>query len=360
MVLPRGLVVLLGTAAAVVTGAGIMAMSWLIGPVFLALTLVIAVSPLHSWLRRKGLPGWLAAAALVVCVYAILLSLVVVLVVSVAQLATELPRYADRAGALADSAVGELARFGVGTAELSRVADSLDVGRVVGILSTVLSSVSSLASNIVFLLCLLLFLSVDANTAGARIAAVAADRPQVAAALGRFASGTRDYLVVSTVFGLIVAVLDGVALALMGIPLPVLWALLSFITNYIPNVGFVLGLVPPVLLALLESGWELAVWVVVVYSVLNFVVQTLIQPRFVGDSVGLSTTVTFLALLFWAWLLGALGAILAIPLTLLAKLLLVDVDPKARWADAFLTARVRPRNTVEPGAVESGAVESDR
>ncbi|WP_309112328.1 AI-2E family transporter [Saccharothrix sp.] len=339
MELPRGLVVLLGAAAAVVVGAGIMALSWLIGPVFLALTLVIAVSPVHSWLRRKGLPTWVAATALVLGVYAILLSLVVVLVVSVAQLATQLPRYADRARALADSVVGQLARFGVGVDELRQVADSLDIGRVAGVLGTVLSGVGGLASNIVFLLSLLVFLSVDAGSAGARMALIAKDRPEVAEALGRFASATRKYLVVSTVFGLIVAVLDGVALAIMGIPLPILWALLAFITNYIPNVGFVLGLVPPVLLALLESGWELALWVIVVYSVLNFVVQTLIQPRFVGDSVGLSTTVTFLTLLFWAWLIGPLGAILAIPLTLLAKLLLVDVDPKARWADAFLTSK---------------------
>ncbi|MEV0681475.1 AI-2E family transporter [Actinosynnema sp. NPDC050436] len=342
MDLPRGLVVLLGTAAAVIAGAGIMALSWLIGPVFLALTLVIAVGPVHGWLRSRGLPNWVAATALVAGVYAILLSLVVVLVVSVAQLATELPRYADQARDLVDAAAGELSRFGVGAAELRKVADGLDVGRVAGVLGTVLSSVGGLASNIVFLLSLLLFLSVDAGSTGARLAVIAADRPEVASALGRFASGTRKYLVVSTVFGLIVAVLDGVALAIMGIPLPVLWALLAFITNYIPNVGFVLGLVPPVLLALLEGGWQTAAWVVVVYSVLNFVVQTLIQPRFVGDSVGLSTTVTFLALLFWAWLIGPLGAVLAIPLTLLVKLLLVDIDPRARWADAFLTDRARP------------------
>ncbi|MBW4721217.1 AI-2E family transporter [Saccharothrix obliqua] len=342
MDLPRGLVVLLGTAAAVISGAGVKAVAWLIGPVFLALTLVIAVVPVHGWLRRRGVPKWVAATVLAAGVYAILLFLVVVLVVSVAQLATELPRYAARARALADAAVSGLAEYGVGAEELGRVATGLDLGKVAGVLGAVLSGVGGLASNIVFLLCLLVFLSVDAGSADARLAVIAADRPEVATALRRFAKGTRDYLVVSTVFGLVVAVLDGVALAIMGIPLPVLWALLAFITNYIPNVGFVMGLLPPALLGLLEGGWQLAVWVVVVYSVLNFVVQTLIQPRFMGNSVGLSTTVTFLALLFWAWLIGPLGAILAIPLTLLVKLLLVDVDPRARWADALLTARVRP------------------
>jgi AI-2 transport protein TqsA len=110
---------------------------------------------------------------------------------------------------------------------------------------------------------------------------------------------------------------------------------LAFITNYIPNIGFVIGLVPPALLALLTLGVPEMLVVIAVYCVLNFVIQSLIQPRYVGDSVGLATTTTFVALFFWAWLLGPLGALLAIPLTLLIKALLVDVDPAARWANAL-------------------------
>jgi AI-2 transport protein TqsA len=169
----------------------------------------------------------------------------------------------------------------------------------------------------------------------------------MAAALADFASGTRKYLVVTTVFGLIVAVLDTVALWIIGVPLAVTWGLLSFITNYIPNIGFVLGLIPPALLGLLQGGWGMAAAVIVVYCLLNVIVQSVIQPRFVGDSVGLSVTVTFVALFFWAWLIGGIGAILAIPLTLLGKALLVDVDPGAGWADAFLRDRPVARSAVD-------------
>ena len=187
-----------------------------------------------------------------------------------------------------------------------------------------------------------------------RLESVADDRPEIAAALGNFARGTRSYLVVTTIFGLIVAVLDSVALAIMGIPLAVTWGLLSFITNYIPNIGFVLGVIPPALIGLLQGGPTLMITVIIVYSVLNFVVQSLIQPRFIGDSVGLSVTITFLTLFLWTWLIGPLGAILAIPLTLLAKALLVDVDPGASWADAFLrdqpASRKVPTDTPAPDA----------
>jgi AI-2E family transporter len=106
----------------------------------------------------------------------------------------------------------------------------------------------------------------------------------VAGALSRFAKGTRQYLLVTTVFGFIVAVLDTIALAIMGVPLALTWGLLAFMTNYIPNIGFIIGLVPPALLALLSGGPDLML-VVIVYGTLNFVLQSLVQPRFIGDAV---------------------------------------------------------------------------
>ncbi len=167
-------------------------------------------------------------------------------------------------------------------------------------------------------------------------------RPDIATALSAFSLGTRKYLVVTTVFGLIVAVIDTGALWALGIPLPVLWGLLSFITNYIPNVGFVLGLVPPALLALLQGGPGLMLTVIVLYSVINVIIQSVIQPKFVGDAVGLSVTFTFLSLVFWTWILGPLGAILAIPLTLMAKALLIDIDPSTRWVNTILSSSPTP------------------
>jgi AI-2 transport protein TqsA len=320
----------------VVVLAGVQAVAWLIGPAFMALIIVIAVAPAQGWMRRHGWPGWATTLVVLLLVYAIMLGLALGIIFSVARLATELPKYASTADGLVTSATAELARLGVGPEQIAQAKNSLNIGNLAGVLGSLLSSVAGLATNLVFLLALLLFLSVEAGGTGDRLASIAADRPRIADALGHFAWGTRQYLLVTTVFGLIVAVLDSVALALMGIPLAVTWGLLSFITNYIPNVGFIIGVVPPALLGLLTGGPQLMLIVILVYCGINFVVQSIIQPRFIGDAVGLSVTVTFLVLVFWAWLLGPLGAILAIPLTLLAKALLVDIDPQAKWADALL------------------------
>jgi predicted PurR-regulated permease PerM len=297
---------------------------------------VIAVAPVQGWLIRRGWPGWATTLVVILLVYAILLGLALWIIISIARLATELPQYASAAQGLVTSATARLAELGVGPEQLRQAAGALDLGKLAGVLGALLSSIAGLASNFTFLLALLLFLGVESGGAGDRMASIAADRPRAVEALSRFATGTRQYLLVTTVFGLIVAVLDWVALAILGIPLAATWGLLSFITNYIPNVGFIIGVVPPALLGLLTGGPTLMVIVIVVYSVLNIVVQSVIQPRFIGDAVGLSVTVTFVALVFWAWLLGPLGAILAIPLTLLCKALLVDIDPQARWADALL------------------------
>jgi AI-2 transport protein TqsA len=341
-VLPRAVVMLVGTAAGFLVLGGIYVTAWLVGPVVLALIIVIAISPVQSWLLRHGWPGWLTTLVLVVLVVGLLLLFAVVVVVSIARLAALLPQYAEHSDDLLQSLAASLQQFGVEPGQLKQAVSSIDPAKLVALIGAFLAGLSGVLSSLVFLLCLLLFLSVEAGGMDQRLAAVAGDRPNLERALRSFARGTRTYLVVTAVFGLIVGVLDAAALAVIGVPLPVLWGVLSFITNFIPNVGFIIGLVPPALLALLSGGVDEMVLVIAVYCVLNLVIQSLIQPRFVGDSVGLAATTTFLALIFWAWLLGPLGALLAIPLTLLAKALLVDVDPTARWAVALAGSLEKP------------------
>ena len=340
--MPRGLIVILGLAALVVTVAGIQVAASIVGPIFLALMLTVAVHPLPEWLHRKRVPGWLATIAAILVVNGIILVLVLSLALSVAQLATLLPEYADDFTALIDSAQSFLNSNGVNSADAQTLLSQVDYSKVFGLVEGILQAMLGIFSNLLFILALLLFMAVDGSTYGSRMRIVTRMRPDIATALSAFSVGTRKYLIVSTVFGLIVAVIDTGALWALGIPLPILWGLLSFITNYIPNVGFVLGLVPPALLALLQGGPELMLVVIVLYSVINVIIQSVIQPKFVGDAVGLSVTFTFLSLVFWTWILGPLGAILAIPLTLMAKALLIDIDPSTRWVNTILSSSPTP------------------
>ena len=341
---PRGYNILVTMAAAMVVIAGFRAFSASIGPVFLALVIVVVVSPLHTAVLRRGAPPWLAMLVLMAATFGILLVIVAALVWSTTELVVLLSSdsYTSRLSETQDLVAERLDRLGVSGDDLEEAVGRLDIGAVAGRITSALSGLLGVTSAIGLLMITMLFMVLDTDRFEQNLRIVAKHRPDVARGLEQFASQTRTYFVVSTVFGLIVAALDVVALIVLGVPLALVWGVLSLITNYIPNIGFVLGMVPPALLAYFEGGWELSLWVMAVYAVINVVIQAVIQPKIVGDAVGLSTTLTFLSLIFWGWVLGPLGALLAVPMTLLAKSLLIDIDPTTRWADPLISLPIGP------------------
>lgn len=336
--LPRGLNVLLTAAAVIIVIAGLRSFSSSVGPIFLALVIMVVVYPLQDALLDRGTPPWLAMLALMGTSFGVLGIIVASLIWSASELVglVTSDEYTDQLASTQTEVSERLDDIGVSGDNLDSVVEGLDLGAVAGQVTSALSGVLGVASATSLLMITMLFMALDSHKFGLSFDAVAKSRPDVTSALSGFASRTRSYFIVSTVFGLIVAVLDVGALMLLDIPLPLVWGVLSLITNYIPNIGFVVGLMPPAILALFNGGWEKAAWVIVIYLVINIVIQSVIQPKFVGDAVGLSTTLTFISLIFWGWVLGPLGALLAVPMTLLAKSLLIDIDPSTRWVGPLI------------------------
>lgn len=328
----------LALAGVVIIAVGLRAISSIFAPAFFALTLILAARPLQRWLARHRVPPVLAATIVLLSMYVLLLALITAVGLALAQLYDTVPGYFDEFGTIYDDLMNQLEAFGVAQSDVDSLLGSMQFGSVVTVIGDVLDSLGAAGSQLLVVVMVMFFLAFDSLNADRRWRTLAAAKPELADALTRFAVGVRKYWLVSTLFGLIVAAIDVVALIALGVPLAFTWGLLAFVTNYIPNVGFVLGLVPPALLALLDSGPVTMVWVIVIYSVVNFTIQSLIQPKFTGDAVGLSPTVTFLSLVFWAIVVGPLGALLAVPLTLFAKAILIDADPSARWAGVFLVS----------------------
>ncbi len=351
--LPRPVVVLIGGAALVVVLAGVQQLQSLVGPAFLAFTLVLIITPAQQWLLRHRVPAVVVVVASILVLYAVILGLLAALAISVAALVRVLPSYFGTFETYYTDAQAQLERIGVSgqliNDAVSQVSPSSIFGFATTFLQQLLSGLTSVTTVVVLLAVIVLFLVVDALTAPQRLAAAKVSHGPLMEAMLGFTAGVRRYWLVTTVFGAVVAALDVGALLLLGVPLALTWGLLAFITNYIPNVGFVLGLVPPALIAVLEGGLVDGILVVVVYSVLNVVIQTIIQPRFTGDAVGLTATVAFLSLLFWAVVLGPLGALLAIPATSFVKAVLVDADPSARWINAFVATDYAGEDEQRPG-----------
>jgi len=325
-------------AAMVVIAAGLKQVSSIVAPAFLVLTLVITVQPLRKILIQRRVPSWLASVVVLVSVYGLLILVLGSAVWSLTRLVNVLPEYTAAFTDLFNSALDQLNRIGVGTGELRRAIAGFNLSSFTGVASRILSTITSGLSLLVLMLALVVFITFDAAGFGERLNLLRRLRPNVASALTDFGDSVRKYWVVTTIFGLIVAIIDVVALLIIGVPLALTWGVLALVTNYIPNIGFLLGLIPPTLVALLDGGWKAAVAVIASYSVVNVVVQTLIQPRFTGDAVGITSTITFLSLIVWALILGPLGALLAVPATLLVKSLLVDHADRGQWLGTLLNA----------------------
>jgi AI-2 transport protein TqsA len=249
--MPRGLIVVLGATGVLVSVLALREFASIIAPILLALILVIGLHPLTGVLRRRGLPMWLAVTTTLITLVAVIVGLAAALAWSVAELAALLPAYQDSFAVLVDDLRAWLGSLGVGQDQILAALGAIDFANVAALVGNLLAGLAAVFSNLLFLIFVIVFMGVDATGFSSRLARVRPQRPEIVGVLDTFVHGTRSYLLLTTVFGLIVAILDTGFLWWIGVPLPLLWGLLAFITGYIPNVGYFIGLVPPALLALL-------------------------------------------------------------------------------------------------------------
>ena len=329
---------------------GLHAAADFVGPLFIAINLFIAAWPVKTALLKRGAHPIVATVALGLVVFVVLGLAMFALGWSVSALVRELPEYQSQFISMYDEIVALAASFGITEAAVLDQLQGISPSSIAGFVTSALSSVSGVVAALGVLVVMLFLMLLDAGSYPRRARALANSQPQISLALSDFVVGVRRYWVVASVFGLIVAVLDVAVLLIIGVPLAQVWGLVSFLTNYIPNVGFVIGIIPPVLMALLDEGPGPALAVIIAYSVINFVIQSIIQPKFNGDAVGVTALVSFLSLLVWSSVLGPIGALLGLPATLLLKALLIDHDPNMRWFNTLLASDV---STADPrGACE--------
>lgn len=322
---------LLVLAAAVVVLAGMWWARDLIGPLALAAVIVIICHPVRRPLERRGWPRWAATTAVITVAYLILAVLVLLLWFAGTQFVRLIRDFGDELRATADQLVASLQSLGLDQSAADATGSLLTPERIASVIGSLGGTVLSVLAALFFVLAYVIFMAAD----GSRYSrAEEAWGRGIRPTLDRFRaynSGVRRYYVVNATFGAIVAIIDGLALWALGVPAPAVWAILAFVTNFVPNIGFILGLVPPALLALVVGGWPLMLAVVAIYCVVNVTLQVLIQPKFVSDAVNLSLTLSFFSVIFWTFVIGPLGAILSIPLTLLVRALILESDPGSKW-----------------------------
>ena len=339
--------VLLGILGVVALGIGMKAASGIIAPTMLAIVLTIAVLPIVRWAHKHGWPSALATLTALAAAYLILVVMVIGSIACLIKFADLLPSYAAEAKDLTKNAEDGLAQLGLNTGATSDALSKLDPTKLAEVLTDLISGILDAIGFLFFLVTLVFFFVVAVPGFSPRVSALQRTKPELTAAMAKFLTGAQTYLLMTALFGAIVGVLDAGALWLLGVPLPLVWGFFSFLTNFIPNIGFIIGIIPPAFLALLDDGWSGLLLVILAYSVLNVTIQTFIQPRIVGNSVGLSAEITFMSLVVWTFLLGALGALLAVPMTLLFRAIFIDADARTSWVAPLIDAKVvDPPSTV--------------
>lgn len=328
---PPGLRTLVALASGAIVLGGLYLARDLVGPLLLAAVIVIVCLPIRSVLDRRGLPSWCGTAAIIAVAYLVLAVMGVLLWVAATQFLTLIAEYADEFQETVSDATGWLASVGVDAQVAEASTKALDIGQVTSLLAALGSRVLGVATALFFVLAYVVFMAADTTRYRTAEHVFGVERRALLGRIRHLTSGVRRYYVVNASFGLIVAVIDGLALWWLGVPAPLVWAILAFVTNFIPNIGFVLGVIPPAILALVIGGLPMLLAVIAIYCVVNVVLQVLVQPKFVSDAVDITLTLSFFSVAFWTLIIGPLGAILSIPLTLLTRTLLLDDGPGARW-----------------------------
>jgi AI-2 transport protein TqsA len=322
---------LLALAASVVALAGLYLARDIAGPLILGAVLVIIVHPVRTPLERRGWPRWLATTAVIVVAYLILAALAWMLYYAGTQFVRLVIDFEQQLRESADSLLAWLQSVGLDQQAADAAASVLQPSTLLSLATSLGGTALGVATAFFFVLAYVIFMSADAARYQSAPELFGQQAHATIARVRTFCTGVRRYYVVNASFGAVVAIVDGLALWALGIPVPAVWAILAFVTNFIPNIGFVLGVIPPALLALVVGGWPMMLAVLAIYSVVNVVLQVLVQPKFVSDAVSLSLTLSFFSVIFWTFVIGPLGAILSIPLTLLVRALVLEGDPGAWW-----------------------------
>ncbi len=347
---------LITLAAFVIVVAGMSAAKAILVPFLLSIFIAIISAPALSLLRRIGLPQWLAL--LIVITGVLLLGLLIASLVgsSIEDFSRNLPAYEAKLEQQTAAIVKWLEQLGVDTSSLA-LTEVFNPGTAVKLTAALLNGLGSALANAFLILMTVIFILLEASTFPGKLFLILGGSQSSLDRFDTFIDTVKHYMAIKTLISLATAVLVVILLAVIGVDYPLLWGLLAFALNYVPNIGSILAALPVVLLTLVQLDPLHALLVAAGYLLINLLMGNVVEPRYMGRGLGLSTLVVFLSLIFWGWVLGPVGMLLSVPLTNTAKIAL-DSRDDTRWLAVLLGPEVQPPEEAEAAdesAPEEGA-----
>jgi AI-2 transport protein TqsA len=314
--------------------------------IFLALT----GTPAVLWLERKRIPNVLAVMIVMTGMVALLLMIGGVLGASLSTFADALPVYQNRLHEQLQVLKAFLASKDIVISENALLA-YLNPGAVMTLTAGLLKAMT-FAPDILLILLTVTFILLEASSFPVKLRSVLGDPERAFPQVTRFVGDIRRYLIIKTIISLAAGILLGVWLFILGVDYPVLWGFLAFLLHYVPNLGSIMAAIPAVLLAFLELGMGTAALAAAGYLVVGTTLGNLLEPRLMGRKLGLSTLVVFLSVVCWGNLLGPIGVVLCVPLTMSLKFAF-ESNESTRWV-AILLGSEKAAETIPPPSIEEG------
>ncbi len=333
---------LIVAAAVIIIIAGMRQSAPLIVPFLLSVFIAVISFPLMCKFQQIGFSKALSLTLVMLLVMSIGVGLTLLIGSSLADFSRMVPEYQQKISAEWADVLQWLSDHGFSITDA--IKEMIDPAAAVGLLSSILKGFGNVLTNSFLIILTVVFILIEAAGLtqkflilhGVDSSQDASDEKDISQVFSQvFAEKLRNYMSMKTIISMITGVVIGVALWLIGVDYPVLWGVLAFILNFVPNIGSIIAAVPAVMLTIVQLGFTPALLVAAVYVAVNIIIGSVIEPKYMGKGIGLSTLVVFVSLVFWGWVLGPVGMLLSVPLTITVKLAL-DSKPETQWLGHLL------------------------
>ncbi len=322
-------------AAVVIIVAGIRSASSIFVPFLLAAFISLLCAPALFWLQEHGLPTAIALVVVLLGLFGIGAVLGSLIGTSINEFTLRLPVYQARFAELLAQVTDTLSGFGIDLGATPKEANPFNPAAALGIVGNLAGNLGSLLNNAFMLFLTICFILLEASSFPHKIREALGHTPEIDARMDEIGDSIRRYLGIKTLTSMLTGFLAYALLIVLGIEFAPLWALLTFLLNFVPAIGSVIAAVPPVALALVDHSPHTAIIATVGYLAINISIGNFLEPRVMGQGVGLSPLVVLMSLIFWGWVLGPVGMVLAVPLTVILRILLGG-QPNTQWLAVLL------------------------
>ncbi|UCD30823.1 MAG: AI-2E family transporter [Desulfobacterales bacterium] len=325
----KGLRILIGLTCFVVIVAGVRAAGAILVPFLLAVFIATICAPLLSWLQRHKIPTAIALIIIIIIIVALAIFLMAFVGSSITEFSRRLPTYQTQLQGKLTDHLHWLDKWGIDLSS-DLIVQYFDPGVAMRLAANTLTRLKGILTNAFFILLTVIFILLEASSFSKKlVVAFGADHRSLES-FDQITANINRYLAIKTLTSLVTGGVITLLLLLLGVDFPLLWGVLAFLLNYVPTIGSIIAAIPAILLAMIQLGMFEVFLACFGYIAVNVIIGSFIEPKLLGRQVGLSALVVFLSLVFWGWVLGPVGMILSVPLTMIVKIAL-EGSEKTKW-----------------------------